>query len=139
MEQGESTTSTEGVLDPVRSLISSLETERDIARGRAAHAVASLHEFKVQVRNLVIDRIRRGIICRDGANEALEEWGLEPYSPRYRVWMTAQVSAIVESASDGSEAASWAESALQLTSNDGDVYDFSLDDVTARGAEEDED
>lgn len=55
-----------------------VETRRDLEA-----QVAQFATFKSQVRQDVIKHVKAGTICRPGANEQLEDWGLAPWNPRY--------------------------------------------------------
>jgi hypothetical protein len=70
---------------------------------RAAVEVARLEEKVLDIRQYAIDKHLAGHYCREGLNEGLEHFGLEPYLPRYRVQVT--VSATFELNADGADRA----------------------------------
>ncbi len=60
-------------------------------RRELTQAVGQLASFKAQVREDVIKHVKAGTICRPGANEQLEDWGLESWYPRYAARLTLEV------------------------------------------------
>lgn len=110
-----------------------IETLRqDVARG-----ISTLRDFKEMVRSTVIEKIREGTICRDGSNEVLEQWGLEPYDPRWRVNLRLDV--IVELEADDEADASYMARQSVTPQGDDDVSYVELDDVTVLSVREADD
>ncbi len=62
---------------------------RDLADlERAGVHVAHLEEKVRDIREYAIEKHLAGHYCRDGLNQALEHFGMEPYLPRFRVQVT---------------------------------------------------
>jgi hypothetical protein len=69
----------------------------------AEQLVQELRASIGQMRTYAIDKQREGHFCRDGLNEALAHFGMEPYEPRFTVPVT--VYATVEINADSEAAA----------------------------------
>jgi len=108
-----------------------LESELRGAREYAANAVAQLASFRRAVRATVIENIKDGTICRSGANEALEGWDMEPYSPRWNVRVQLDVMVTVD-ADDEDDARQAAYGAINVDSEN----NYYVEDTTVMHIEE---
>lgn len=102
--------------------LDAINNELLAARQECAQAVANLQQYKAAVRATVIENIKNGTICREGANEALESWGDEPWNPRYNVTMTVSLEMTVE-ATDAAGAESEALDRLVITTDNDSAPD----------------
>jgi hypothetical protein len=124
------------VRTPAEIVIAGLESDLAQSRQETVAALGKLSWLRSSVREKVVEKIRDGTICRPGANEALEEWGIEPFTPRYRVNLRLDVSVELE-ADDESDAGYMATRSVTVSGDD-DVLDVSLNDTHVMGIEEDD-
>lgn len=112
--------------NPLEPVVEELRGQIDTLRRSVASGIAELREFKQEVRATVIEKIKEGVICKSGSNEVLEEWGLEPYNPTWRVLMNVELSVIVE-ADDEDDAGALARQSFSVEGDD-DALDVSVED-----------
>jgi hypothetical protein len=125
----------------IETLTGELENERQRrieAEQRVASGISRMEIFKSQVRDVAIEAHKRGFWCREGMNEKLQELGIERYLPSYTVHMVLEGYVTVQGADSEDQARSWAESAINLESNDGDVFEPTIDNFRVTAVEEDE-
>lgn len=120
--------------EPYGPLTEAEALRRDLTEARAetARHVQQLHSFQRAVRSTVIEKVRDGTICQAGANKALEDWGLEPYHPRFDVRVELSVLVTVDAdSSDDARDLVYDEIAASCGG-----YECEVDDTTIRYVEE---
>jgi hypothetical protein len=101
--------------------IESLTAQLTEAHQQHAAVEHRLEAFRSQVRDLAIDKIKDGSICRSGTNEALEQLGLRPYIPKFVARLAVEVTVNGVEADDEVDARDVVRDNLSVWMDDEDV------------------